>query len=623
MKTKQLLFFLLSTMLCTNAFAGFVLQDPIITDSYMKFVGVNEANNYRYVLDTYEWSERGPRFQLTLEAIDASRQAQVTAADLADGNYWEPMFKGFTKELAGEEMEMKNNLKRLYVKNVILCENQFAAYEDLKYISLEADANYYVPDGCFSGCEKLDGIDCNVKGKFELGSNLVNPQIGFVINCSNQNEAMEWEHYKQTNNCNYTIVYESGVSTAPAILSITTSSTVDSNPLLQQLPDESGTVVGPGIYTPDGKPTELSDIKVFTLDSFTAKVTGGVTEVFMDYVVYAAGQGGQQHEWKQVYATKQADGSWKCTTQINVLEGLKSNAEYRLEMSFHTNPANNGGERAHFPTDGRTIRMVFTTGDLSGNSPVNRQDVNGDGSTDTQDVLAVYQFMQGASGSSEIGAEDVTGDGIVDTQDALSVYGYMQNGGEEPLPAYSVIGDWSGMRYDPEYDKPIADSDITLQVAQYGCYIHFSFRPDGTYTQMMPAWSEYREGTYTVEGNSIKFHMTNMQWLWEKGYFDEEGCFHPSGYLNPYDERVGNIAQDEHGNWLKDANGEYYRDPKLATYEEFAKAYPEEIDFSCTFRFDEKGHLFLEGEMVGFGLQLTYFRDVEPFVLPTIRPELR
>ena len=54
------------------------------------------------------------------------------------------------------------------------------------------------------------------------------------------------------------------------------------------------------------------------------------------------------------------------------------------------------------------------------------EDVNGDGSVDTQDVLKIYEFMQNAS-SPEGAAEDVNGDGSVDTQDVLKIYDYIQN----------------------------------------------------------------------------------------------------------------------------------------------------------------------------------------------------
>ena len=52
-------------------------------------------------------------------------------------------------------------------------------------------------------------------------------------------------------------------------------------------------------------------------------------------------------------------------------------------------------------------------------------DVNGDGSTDTQDVLCIYDFMQGSSSYSNA-ALDINADGMVDTQDVLKVYEIMR-----------------------------------------------------------------------------------------------------------------------------------------------------------------------------------------------------
>ena len=54
------------------------------------------------------------------------------------------------------------------------------------------------------------------------------------------------------------------------------------------------------------------------------------------------------------------------------------------------------------------------------------EDINGDGSVDTQDVLKIYEFIQ-TSNTPEGATEDVNKDGSVDTQDVLKVYDYIQN----------------------------------------------------------------------------------------------------------------------------------------------------------------------------------------------------
>ena len=55
-----------------------------------------------------------------------------------------------------------------------------------------------------------------------------------------------------------------------------------------------------------------------------------------------------------------------------------------------------------------------------------KEDVNHDGVVDTQDVLAIYQFMKTSTGGEENPLEDVNGDGVVDTQDVLAIYQFMQ-----------------------------------------------------------------------------------------------------------------------------------------------------------------------------------------------------
>lgn len=55
------------------------------------------------------------------------------------------------------------------------------------------------------------------------------------------------------------------------------------------------------------------------------------------------------------------------------------------------------------------------------------EDVNSDGKVDTQDVLAIYGYMQIASGEEQVPDGDVNSDGKVDTQDVLKVYEYIQN----------------------------------------------------------------------------------------------------------------------------------------------------------------------------------------------------
>lgn len=64
---------------------------------------------------------------------------------------------------------------------------------------------------------------------------------------------------------------------------------------------------------------------------------------------------------------------------------------------------------------------------LTGYAPVIlKEDVNGDGNVDTQDVLMIYEYIQNSDGQDSTSPADVNGDGNVDTQDVLKIYEYIQ-----------------------------------------------------------------------------------------------------------------------------------------------------------------------------------------------------
>ncbi len=208
MKSKLFTLWVALFAIALNAQAQIILQNPVITDTYMKFVGENTTNNFRFTLDTYEWSDQGPQFQLTVESIDPSQAAQFTSSDLSDPNYWEPMFRSFTKQMAGEEMTAQDNVKRLYVKDVALLKGQFSDYESLHIIGIEASGNYSIPDKCFSGCKKLDEFDCKVQDVLSLGSGIVNTQPAFTVKVYNEQNAQTWEAYKENTGANFTVAYQ-------------------------------------------------------------------------------------------------------------------------------------------------------------------------------------------------------------------------------------------------------------------------------------------------------------------------------------------------------------------------------------------------------------------------------
>ena len=53
------------------------------------------------------------------------------------------------------------------------------------------------------------------------------------------------------------------------------------------------------------------------------------------------------------------------------------------------------------------------------------EDINGDGTVDTQDILSIYDFIINSKTVDATTKEDVNKDGLVDTQDVLSVYDYI------------------------------------------------------------------------------------------------------------------------------------------------------------------------------------------------------
>ena len=122
------------------------------------------------------------------------------------------------------------------------------------------------------------------------------------------------------------------------------------------------------------------------------------------------------------------------TTLEGELPDTISDGHYRLCLAAQQKGYNNWTPITQFTIDGgyivdSNIEIFFDLWVINGQPTFNlfkREDVNHDGIVDTQDVLAIYMFMQTANGTEEFPSEDVNGDGIVDTQDVLAIYTYMQ-----------------------------------------------------------------------------------------------------------------------------------------------------------------------------------------------------
>ena len=357
---KQKLLFTLFTFLTfvLNLHAEIVIKESVIDidNQQVKYVCENAVNNYRYTLDTYSWSERGPQFQILIEPIDNTQSAQFTTSDLSDENYWEPLFRRVTKQMVGKEMTAQNNIKKLYIYNVAMLENQFSDYEDMNYLDLEVTGNYTISNGLFSGCTRMRTFISNVSGTLTLGSNVVNAQPSFTVKVYTQEGANTWKAYKQNTGANFT-VDESEVVTDQKIQGVTSTITFNNNVQTNPLPNRSGEI-SEGFTDP---------ATTLLFNGFTATATEDVTELFMDYCVIPANQSSQQYNWNHVYATNKGNGKWEYSgPAIDVLSGLQSNTTYRLEFSFNTNSFGDKEGRAHYPTNGETMSIEFTT---SGSEP--------------------------------------------------------------------------------------------------------------------------------------------------------------------------------------------------------------------------------------------------------------
>ena len=99
------------------------------------------------------------------------------------------------------------------------------------------------------------------------------------------------------------------------------------------------------------------------------------------------------------------------TTEPGIaLADLKPGTTYEIQVQ---------GVKGNETTNWSSV-TTFTTATIEG------QDVNKDGTVDTQDVLGIYDFMQQSDGSTPPGRFDVNHDGLVDTQDVLEIYKYIQ-----------------------------------------------------------------------------------------------------------------------------------------------------------------------------------------------------
>lgn len=383
---------------------GIELLEPVITDNYIKFEGIKNDGNYRFILDTYEWGkDHGPQFQLKIEPIDPSKPAYFSQSDLSDPNYWEPMFMAVTQQMAGQAMTAQDNIKRLYLGDVQLLPNQFIDYNTLHIIGFDLKNDYTLPSGCLLNAgQHLDEVDVKCEGTMTLSPNSLPADKMFYVTVYSQPIYDVWENYKQTYNCQYILNMEGNL---PAITAVKITANVDNESITEQLPESDFDDVI--IENP---------ISSFYLNRFEVDVNVDVDEIFMDYAIYK--QGESNNGWLSIHATKTEDGKWVADNiNLNILEGLEAGQAYVLSFDIISGYIEEIGDRLRFDNGGRLYHVKFVCG---ANTAIHG-DVNGDGNVTAADITALYDAMLN-NDYSHIVNGDQTGDGIITSADITAVY---------------------------------------------------------------------------------------------------------------------------------------------------------------------------------------------------------
>lgn len=353
MMKKLTLFFAVSVLLAFQAMAAIELDVNLETYT---FTGTNTANNYKYVLSPYEITN-GPQFQLVITPIDPTMPAFFTSDDLQDQNYWEPMFKYYTAQLAGQEMVAQDNIKRLYLGDVQLLQGQFANYNTLHIIGFDLNGDYVLPKGCFQYAgQHLDEINVHCNGMMTLEPNSIPADKAFDVNVNTIDLQQTWEQYKQQFNCQYTVNLQAEVG----INSFSIVINMGGGNEEQEIPSSGMPEVD---LTDNGTNAE----RAFVIDGFKATTTGEMTTVKMFGAVYKVGQ--QAAEWHAVTAQQVSEGNWQATGQnIDLMDGLTVGETYILEVYLEATDAE--GNKYYYNNGGENYKVRFKVGDSSQQEPV-------------------------------------------------------------------------------------------------------------------------------------------------------------------------------------------------------------------------------------------------------------
>ena len=381
------------------------LLEPVVTNNYIEFVGVNANGNYKFTLNTYEWEDNhGPQFQITIEPIDASKPAFFSQGDMSDPNYWEPMFMRVTQEMAGQAMSAQDNIKRLYLGDVQLLENQFIDYNNLHVVGFDLKDDYTLPLGCLLNAgQHMDEMDVKCDGNMTLSPNSLPADKNFVVTVYTQQMYNVWDAYKQAYNCQYILNFN---ETGPAITGVQISATVDGESVSEQLPASGFNNV------------EIEEpVSELCFNRFEVAVNIDVDEIFMDYAIVKGNDA--PNGWTSIHATKNEDGKWIADNiNLNILEGLESGQNYTLMFDFISGYVEEIGDRLRYDNGGQMYRVSFVCGNSSSPKP---GDVNNDGSVSSVDVTALYNYLLNSDDSAIVNG-DQDGDGHITSTDITVVY---------------------------------------------------------------------------------------------------------------------------------------------------------------------------------------------------------
>ena len=358
---------ILAAFVQVMSYAAIVLDEPVIGNDYMKFSGQCAEHNWKFVLDTYEWADRGPLFQLTITPMDILGDAYFTSDDLADENYWEPMFRQYTKQLAGQELEACNNVKKLFITNVRLVEGQFKGYatSSLNVLEINASGNYTIPNQCFGSLTdseslKLKQFNCNVDGTLTIGSNVFPTNSGsMTIYNTKETLAQQWYDYKTSNGLGYT-VYLNGTQYNGGGSSGGTSSTDVITNMKLTIKHNGGSAFTQEFPASGFATVDLTNEMTSSLiiNKVEAAAPDDMSEVSLLAAVYNSGSSADK--WITMPLTKQGNGTWLLTVPDSEGELIKNEKETNTKIfEFYLKATDSQGNSVYYNNGGQNYKVTY------------------------------------------------------------------------------------------------------------------------------------------------------------------------------------------------------------------------------------------------------------------------